>query len=428
MNAVIAMLAILIGWSLVAGRLARWNVTPALAMVLAGIVLTAGSEPFVEVDVDNVIAERVVELTLAVVLFVDATESPAGVLGREPRLTLRLLAIALPLSFLLAFLSGLALLPDDDVWVIALAAAAVIPTDLSPAVAIARDRRIPARLRGLLNVESGLNDGLVAPVFVFCLTAATSAEERESAGEALVNAVPEVLAAAGAGAALGIASARGLDWARAHGWTQPAALRPGVLGLPLMAYTLALALGGNGFVTTFVCGVAFSSAVRDFPHDALQLTEDVGTLMSLAVWFVFGQVVTRRCAPGSRSRSSSTPCSPSRSSASSRSCCRSSAPTSAGAMPSRSDGWARAAWPRSSSARSPTWSCRSRPASWSSRRWSSPSSPASCCMASAPRRSAPSTGARVRVDLASRHCASGALQAIRDARYRTGAGRERAAG
>ena len=67
-----------------AGRLARWNVTPALAMVLAGIVLTAGSEPFVEVDVDNVIAERVVELTLAVVLFVDATESPAGVLGREP--------------------------------------------------------------------------------------------------------------------------------------------------------------------------------------------------------------------------------------------------------------------------------------------------------------------------------------------------------
>ena len=66
MNAVIAMLAILIGWSLVAGRLERWNVTPALAMIIAGIVLTAGSEPFVEVDVDNVISERVVEITLAV--------------------------------------------------------------------------------------------------------------------------------------------------------------------------------------------------------------------------------------------------------------------------------------------------------------------------------------------------------------------------
>jgi len=84
MNAVIAMLAILIGWSLVAGRLERWNVTPALAMVIAGIVLTAGSEPFVEVDVDNVISERVVEITLAVILFIDATESPAGVLGRAP--------------------------------------------------------------------------------------------------------------------------------------------------------------------------------------------------------------------------------------------------------------------------------------------------------------------------------------------------------
>ena len=298
MNAVIAMLAILIGWSLVAGRLERWNVTPALAMVIAGIVLTAGSEPFVEVDVDNVISERVVEITLAVILFIDATESPAGVLGREPRLTVRLLAIALPLSFLLAFLSGLALLPGDDVWVIAVVAAVVIPTDLSPAVAIARDRRVPARLRGLLNVESGLNDGLVAPVFVFCLAAAASHEERESAGEALLNAVPEMLAALGVGAALGIAGARGLEWARAQGWTQPAALRLGVLGLPLMAYTLALALDGNGFVAAFVCGVAFASSARHFPHDALQLTEDVGTLMSLAVWFVFGQVVDQALRAG----------------------------------------------------------------------------------------------------------------------------------
>ena len=182
--------------------------------------------------------------------------------------------------------------------VIALAAAVVIPTDLPLAVAIARDRRLPPRLRGLLNVESGLNDGLAAPVFVFCLAAAASLDERESAGEALLNAVPEALAALGVGAALGIAGARGLEWARAHGWTQPAALRLGVLGLPLMAYTLALALDGNGFVAAFVCGVAFASSAREFPHDALQLTEDVGTLMSLTVWFVFGQVVDQALRAG----------------------------------------------------------------------------------------------------------------------------------
>ena len=298
MAAVIAMLAVLIGWSLVAGRLGRWNVTPALAMVVAGMVLTAGTEPFVNVSVDNTIAERVVEVTLAVVLFIDATESPGGVLGREPRLTLRLLAIALPLSFLLAVVSGLALLPVDDVWVIALVAAIVVPTDLSPAVAIVRDRRVPARLRGLLNVESGLNDGIVAPVFVFCLAAAIAPEERESVAEALVEVVPHLLVSLGVGAALGIAGARGLDWAWRRGWTEAAALRLGVLGLPLLSYALAVALDANGFVAAFVCGVAFSSGARHIPHDALQLTEDVGTLMSLAVWFVFGQVVDQALRAG----------------------------------------------------------------------------------------------------------------------------------
>lgn len=298
MAAVIAMLAILIGWSLVAGRLGRFNVTPALAMVVAGMVLTAGSEPFVNVSVDNVIAERVVEVTLAVVLFIDATESPGGVLGREPRLMVRLLAISLPFGLLLAFVSGLALLPVDDVWVVALAAAVVVPTDLSPAAALLRDRRMPSRLRGLLNVESGLNDGIVAPVFVFCLAAAIAPEERESVVEALVNVVPDLLLALGAGAALGLAGARGLEWAWRRGWTEAAALRLGVLGLPLLSYALALALDANGFVAAFVCGIAFSSGARHIPHGALQLTEDVGTLMSLAVWFVFGQVVDQALRAG----------------------------------------------------------------------------------------------------------------------------------
>ena len=35
-----------------------------------------------------------------------------------------------------------------------------------------RDERLPERVRNVLNVESGYNDGFVAPVFVFALTLA----------------------------------------------------------------------------------------------------------------------------------------------------------------------------------------------------------------------------------------------------------------
>ena len=42
-------------------------------------------------DIEFKAAEQIVEVILAILLFTDATEVPGGVLGREPRLTLRLL-------------------------------------------------------------------------------------------------------------------------------------------------------------------------------------------------------------------------------------------------------------------------------------------------------------------------------------------------
>jgi NhaP-type Na+/H+ or K+/H+ antiporter len=293
MPAVIAMLAILLAWALVARRLGRWNITAAIAMVCAGIVLTAGSDPAVRVDLDNKIAERLVEVTLALVLFVDATEVPTGILGREPRVTVRLVGLALPLSLVFALVTGLLLMPEQGIWLLALLAVIVVPTDLAPAVAIVRDRRVPSRLREILNVESGLNDGLIAPLFLFCLAGAQAPKGDGPVADALVDAVPAVLVALGVGAAVGLLSARMLSWAWSRRWTELPALRLGVLALPLLAYTLALVLDGNGFVAAFVAGVLFSSSSRRLPADALHLVEDAGSLLSLAVWFTFGQVVNQ---------------------------------------------------------------------------------------------------------------------------------------
>ena len=44
-------------------------------------------------DIEFKAAEQIVEVILAILLFTDATEVPGGVLGREPRLTIRLLLI-----------------------------------------------------------------------------------------------------------------------------------------------------------------------------------------------------------------------------------------------------------------------------------------------------------------------------------------------
>ncbi|MFN8173764.1 MAG: cation:proton antiporter [Solirubrobacteraceae bacterium] len=292
MPAVIAMLVVLLAWALLSGRLARGSVTAAIAMVAAGIALSVGSNPVFEIDLDTKTVERAVEVALAIVLFVDATEVPKGILGPEPRITVRLLAIALPLSLLLAWLAGFALFPEQDAWVLAVLAVVAVPTDLAPAVAIVRDRRVPSRLRSILNVEAGLNDGVVAPLFLFCIAGAETPGRGTPVSDALANALPAVLIALGVGAAVGLAGARLLAGSWARGWTEPAALRFGVLALPLLCYTASVSLDGNGFVAAFIAGVFFNSSAHRLPEDALHLVEDVGSLLTLAVWFAFGQLVT----------------------------------------------------------------------------------------------------------------------------------------
>jgi NhaP-type Na+/H+ or K+/H+ antiporter len=68
-------------------------------------------------------------------------------------------------------------------------------------------------------------------------------------------------------------------------------LRVGVLALPLLSYGVAILFAGNGFVAAFVAGICFGAATRRLPADALHLTEDIGTMLTLVVWFIFGQVV-----------------------------------------------------------------------------------------------------------------------------------------
>jgi hypothetical protein len=48
--------------------LATLSITTAIAVVIAGMVLTAGSHPVIRIDLDTKIVERGVELTLAILL------------------------------------------------------------------------------------------------------------------------------------------------------------------------------------------------------------------------------------------------------------------------------------------------------------------------------------------------------------------------
>ncbi|HZC73630.1 MAG TPA: cation:proton antiporter [Jatrophihabitans sp.] len=230
------------------------------------------------------------ELTLALVLFHDAAQIQPRQLRGDVGLCLRLLLLGLPLTIAAGFGVAWLLFPGIGGWLALLLAAAVAPTDAGLGAATVLNPLVPVRVRRVLNVESGLNDGLCTPVVLLALAAA-GGEGEHHVGTAVV----ELLLGAVIGVLLGVACGRMLGWANASGLIEKGLLPIGAVAVPLLCYYGAVAVGGNGFVAAFVSGTAFAAAIaRRSGANTLQLTEWGAAVFGYAVWCLFGIIVVSR--------------------------------------------------------------------------------------------------------------------------------------
>jgi len=295
---VVVLAIVAAGWALTAGRLERWHVRAPFVMVAAGLATGIVTDNAIANRLDSGVAQHVAEIILAILLFVDATAVPAGRLwGQDPRSAARALLVAMPLSLLLTVLLGLVLLPPLAWAALLVLACVIVPIDFAPAESLVHDRRIPARVRSVLNVEGGYNDGIISPLFLFALLLASSSSETDSALDALLTAIPFAVKAIVAGLVLGAVLGGLMNRAERFGWMTDRSRRIAVVVAPLLTYTVTVAIEGNGFVAAFVCGIAFR-AVRQIgarrrkaePHADFELIEDTTAMLSIGMWFFFGIV------------------------------------------------------------------------------------------------------------------------------------------
>jgi sodium/hydrogen antiporter len=279
-----------LAWVLLSRWLNQASVTAPIVLVLAGGLCAwlLNQTPDIANTGDGLRA--LAEFALAFVLFADASRVGASWLRDEGLLPARLLLIGLPLSMLLGFGAAVWLFPGSNLWVLAIVGAALAPTDAALGSSVLSDRRVPSRVRRVLNVESGLNDGLATPFVLFFLAAATADEDRQSVSSAAESAVVEIVVGVVLGVALGAAAAFALRTLDRRGWIDRSVLQLGVFTLPVIAYAGTVALGGNGFVAAFVAGLAYGNSRRDLTDTALDFAEDAGAVLSLAVWFFFGAI------------------------------------------------------------------------------------------------------------------------------------------
>ncbi|MBB4984816.1 MULTISPECIES: cation:proton antiporter [Streptomyces] len=291
MIALFVLLALLFLWVLVSHRLSRWSITAPITFAAAGILLSGGDDPVVPLDTDPHTFQRAFEIVLAVMLFTDATEAHEYARLREPVGQVRLLALALPGSLVLATLLGALVFPGTGWWLLAVVALVVMPMDLAPVLMLLRDERLPLRVRAALNIEGGFNDGLISPLFVFCLAHVVS--EGDTFGHLVSNALKGAVYAAIVGSVLGFLASKAVRGALRSGWAEPASLRLAGLALPFMAYSASVLVDGNGFVAAFVAGLWYAHVASELSEDSLDLVNDVSHLLALAAWYAFGAVTTQ---------------------------------------------------------------------------------------------------------------------------------------
>jgi NhaP-type Na+/H+ or K+/H+ antiporter len=274
-------------YAVVAGRLDRRSITAPMVFVVAGAILGPGGSGVLKVSLSNETTLALTELTLALVLFADASTVRLSDVEGDAILPSRLLLVGFPLTVVLGTVAAYLIEPGFGWAAAALLATILAPTDAALGLAVVTNPAVPARIRRSLNVESGLNDGLATP-FVTLFLAIVVAEESSGHQGWAVGALTSIGLAVVTALTAGLGGGWLVSWAKSHGWTSAMSEQLAVLALAVLAYTGSVAIGGNGFVAAFFAGLLFGRATKGRFDGPIEFSETIGLFLSFFVWTVFG--------------------------------------------------------------------------------------------------------------------------------------------
>lgn len=265
------------------GVAARTVLSTALLFLVAGALIGQGGFGLVEVNPADPLVTFLADLALFTVLFTDGQRANLAALREGWRESGRALGLGMPLTMIgiavpAHYLAGLD-------WASALLLGAILsPTDPVFASAIVGRTDVPLRLRRLLNVESGLNDGLALPFVLIFL--AVAAHERSNLGEVGL----ELVAGLGLGVAVPLVVA--MAWRLRVLTAEPRLQALGPFAIAVMLYAACHLTHANPYLAAFAAGVTLAT----IDPLAAERFEPFGDLLSeitkFAALLVFGALIT----------------------------------------------------------------------------------------------------------------------------------------
>ncbi|MFI2432673.1 cation:proton antiporter [Streptomyces sp. NPDC018693] len=273
---------------LLSGLAARTVLSTSFLFLVGGALVSDGFLGLIHITPDSEIVAVTADLALFAVLFNDGQHVSFAKLRANWRNPARALGLGMPLAFVFMALITHFVVGLD--WTTSFLVGAVLaPTDPVFASAIVGRKEVPAKLRELLNVESGINDGLALPVVLVLIAAAGPAAGHGD--EASFGTIALELAL---GLAFGVVLPLLVNWLvrfrllGAEPKLQP--LLPLATGIIL--YAACHLTHANPYLAAFSAG-AVLAAVSPEAKDAFEpLGEALAELAKFAALLVFGALLT----------------------------------------------------------------------------------------------------------------------------------------
>ena len=283
---------LLLGYGIFSKLAEKSVITAPMVFVTVGILVSLMPIELLREGEKAPYVKILAEVTLMLVLFVDATTLNLKRLIQERRLPMRLLGIGLPITMVVGALLAFPLFPEENRWILLLMALILSPTDAALGQAVVTSKQVPEKVRQTINVESGLNDGIALPPILICI-AILSAKSGEGSGTAywLTFIVKQFVYGPIIGGLVGWIGGKLVEVSSQRGWMNHTFQQLASLSLAILAFSLAELMHGNGFIAVYFAGMLLGTQTEKIRQTIREFGEAESQAMVLFIFLLFGMLL-----------------------------------------------------------------------------------------------------------------------------------------
>jgi NhaP-type Na+/H+ or K+/H+ antiporter len=277
----------------------RTMITAPMVFVSVGLLLGPLGLSWLHVDMEAEVTQLLAEITLIIILFVDASFIQLhNIKNRLHGLPARLLLIGLPLTMILGAGIAVLLFPQFNMWLLVVLALILSPTDAALGQAVVKSEKVPSNIRDSISAESGLNDGISLPPIFVCLAVISSGlgyvspEDHWTSFMAMQLTFGPII-----GGLIGFLGGKLVELAHQRDWMDTVFQRLMCLSLAILAYTSAESLEGNGFIAAFCAGLFLGVKNPKVRERIQEFGETEGQMLTLFVFVILGLIIIPAFAP-----------------------------------------------------------------------------------------------------------------------------------